>query len=218
MISKRMLVQLEKALSHIPTEWDGRKAITEMRVSGYAHWRQMEWIGWYFQFLCDTKLAGVLEIPGTKYGKVEFDGYSGIPWDFKVHPNKSADGQANKNVIMNDTLAIAAAIKEFGGAGLILAIGDAIFNDQDRSFQIWHKKLKGGLSSYEKKRMLRKAPSRLRKTGFHLREIRIIVLDEKMMKDMGSFQTGFRNSDGSPRKAKVLLNVENIIAISTLKF
>lgn len=146
MISKKLIVQLEELLAQMPAVWNGRKAILEMRDSGYPHWKQMEWIGFYFQFLCDTKLSPLVKIPGPKYGRAEFDGFSEIPWDFKAHPDKNANGQDNKSVIVNDSLAIAGAIKQFGGAGLILAIGDAEYNDEDRSFQAWHQKLKGGLS------------------------------------------------------------------------
>ena len=163
MISKNLIENLEKLLAQMPAVWDGRKAILEMRDSGYPHWKQMEWIGFYFQFLCDTKLPPLVKIPGPKYGKVEFDGFSEIPWDFKAHPDKNANGQDNKSVIVNDRLAIAKAIKQYGGAGLILATGDAKYNDEDRSFQVWHQELKGGLSEFEKQRILRKAPSRLRK-------------------------------------------------------
>lgn len=218
MISKKLITQLEELLAHMPVVWDGRRAILKMRDSGYPHWKQMEWIGFYFQFLCDTKLSPLVKIPGPKYGRVEFDGFSEIPWDFKAHPDKNANGQDNKSVIINDSLAIAGAIKQFGGAGLILAIGDAKYNDEDRSFQVWHQELKGRLSNFEKERILRKAPSRLRKTAFKLREIKLILLDNKKVRGLGSFQEGFRNSDGSPRNAKVLLNLENITAEKTIKF
>ena len=218
MISKKLITQLEELLKQMPAVWDGRKAILEMRDSGYPHWKQMEWIGFYFQFLCDTKLPPLVKIPGPKYGRVEFDGFSEIPWDFKAHPDKNANGQDNKSVIVNDSLAIAEAIKQFGGAGLILAIGDAKYNDEDRSFQVWHQELKGGLSNFEKERILRKVPSRLRKTEFRLREIKLILLDDKKVRGLGSFQEGFRNSDGSPRNAKVFLDLESITAEKTIKF
>ena len=218
MISTKLIEQLDGVLAKMPARWNGRKAILEMKDAGYPHWRQMEWIGFYFQFLCDTKLPPLVQIPGPKYGRVEFDGLSEIPWDFKVHPRKNANGQDNKSVIVNDTLATAEAIKQFGGAGLILAIGDAEYNDEDRSFQIWHQELKGGLSNYEKQRILRKAPSRLRKTSFKLSEIDLILLDAKTVKTLGSFQEGFRNSDGSPRNPKVLLDLASVVPIKRVMF
>ncbi|MBI2623705.1 MAG: hypothetical protein HYW65_04015 [Candidatus Liptonbacteria bacterium] len=218
MVSRKFLEELGKLLKQLPPLWDGRKAIAEMRRAGYPHWKQMEWIGFYFQFLCDTRLPPLVKIPGPKYGKVEFDGFAEIPWDFKAHPNKNAEGQDNKSVIINDSLAIAGAIKKFGAAGLILASGDAEYNDEDRSFQIWHQELKGGLSDFEKQRILRKAPSRLRKTTFRLTEIDLTLLDDKTVRGLGSFQEGFRNSDGSPRNAKVLLDLDSIKIAKVIKF
>lgn len=159
-----------------------------------------------------------MKIPGPKYGRAEFDGFSEIPWDFKAHPMKNAKEQENKSVIVNDSLATAKAIENFGGAGLILAIGEAEYNDQDRGFQIWHQKLKGGLSNYEKKRISRKAPSRLRKTTFKLNEIDFILLDNKIVESLPLFQEGFRNSDGSPRNAKVLLDLDSVKPAEVIRF
>jgi len=218
MISKNLIDKLSELLAEVPARWDGRKAILEMKNAGYPHWKQMEWIGFYFQFLCDTKLSSIMEIPGPKYGRVEFDGVSEIPWDFKVHPEKNANGQESKSIIVNDRLATAQAIEKFGGAGLILAIGEATYNDEDRSFQIWHQELKGGLSKYEKERILRKAPSRLRKKEFKLTEIDLILLDDETVKQLPSFQEGFRNSDGSPRNAKVLLDLDHIKPVKVIRF
>lgn len=217
MISKKFITRLEKLLVKMPAMWNGRKAILDMQKAGYPHWKQMEWIGFYFQFLCDTKLPPLIKIPGPKYGRVEFDGFSEIPWDFKAHPDKNANGKNNKNIIVNDSSAITKAIKQFGGAGIILAIGDAKYNDENRSFQIWHQKLKGGFSDFEKKRILREAPSRLRKTAFKLKEIKLILLDDKTVRELDSFQEGFRNSNGNPRNAKVLLNLDDVHPIKIIK-
>ncbi|MBU4030890.1 hypothetical protein KJ756_01905 [Patescibacteria group bacterium] len=217
MISTKLVKQLEKTLKQMPIVWDGREAILEMRDAGYSHWKQMEWVGFYFQFLCESKLSPIVKIPGPKYGNVEFDGFSEIPWDFKAHPRKNAKGKINTSVIINDRQAIVEAIKQHSSVGLILAIGDAEFNDENRNFQIWHKKLKGKMSDYEKKRILRKAPSRLRKTSFKLKEVVLILIDKKVIKKLNSFQEGFRNSDGSPRHAKILLNLDNIVSIKTIR-
>lgn len=218
MVSKKLLMQLEGLLSKIPSVWDGRNAILEMRAAGYPHWKQMEWIGWYFQFLCEKSLFSLLKIPGPQYGKVEFDGFGEVPWDFKAHPCRDAKGAIKSSVIVNDRKAILQAIDQFGYAGLILAEGEAEYNDEDRSFQIWHKELKGGLSPYEKERILRGAPSRLRKTSFRLNQVDLILLDTSIFKESSSFQEGFRNSNGSPRKAKMLLNLKHSTPIKIIAF
>ena len=106
MISKALVEKMSELLSEMPTRWDGRQAILEMKNADYPHWKQMEWIGFYFQFLCDTKLSSLMEIPGPKYGRVEFDGFAEIPWDFKAHPTKNAKGRESKSVIVNDRLVL----------------------------------------------------------------------------------------------------------------
>jgi hypothetical protein len=82
--------KLASMLLSVPKHWDGKQAIEDMRNAGFPHWRQMEWIGFYFQFLCAKHLAPIMRIPGPRYGNVEFDGLYKIPWDFKAHAMSSA--------------------------------------------------------------------------------------------------------------------------------
>jgi len=37
-------------------------------------------------------------------------------------------------------------VREYGTIGLILALGEVVYNDTNRTFQQWHEELKGGLS------------------------------------------------------------------------
>jgi len=198
--------ELSEGFKNIPVVWDGRKAILEMKDSGYNQWRQMEWMGWYFQFLCEKFLNDTVEIPGPKYGNVEFDGFKGIPWDFKSHAINTSSHQ----IIVNDSEAIAKAINEFGAVGVILALGEVEYNDDERTFQKWHEELKGGLSKYSEERIRRGAWSRLRKVELNLKQISFIRIDDDVLVKSGSFQRNFRNADGSPRREKVLLNLEKL--------
>ncbi len=127
--------------------WDGQSCILEMKEAGGRHWRQMEWMGFYFEFCCQKMLQSVMEMPGPKYGKVKFDGFLDIPWDFKTH----AMNTSSHKIIVNDSQAISEAIDEYGSVGLILALGKVTYNDEVRTFQKWHSELKGGKSKYEKK-------------------------------------------------------------------
>ncbi|MCX8064972.1 MAG: hypothetical protein N3G21_07350 [Candidatus Hydrogenedentes bacterium] len=144
---------IAKYLCNIPLHWDGREAILEMKNANYPHWRQMEWIGFYFQYLCENTLKNIFEIPGPKYGNVKFDGLYTIPWDFKSHAINTTSHQ----IITNDSEATSKAIQNYGCVGLILAIGKVEYNDENRRFQKWHEELKGGKSKYEKDRIARGA-------------------------------------------------------------
>lgn len=198
--------KLASMLLSVPKHWDGKQAIEDMRNAGFPHWRQMEWIGFYFQFLCAQHLAPIMRIPGPRYGNVEFDGLYKIPWDFKAHAMNTSSHQ----VIVNDSQAISSAITEFGCVGLILAMGQVEYNDEERTFQKWHSILKGGISEYEKERMKRGAWSRLRKVSLELKQISFIQITDATLIKSGSFQSDFRNSNGKPRRAKVLLDLEKL--------
>ncbi len=198
--------KIETHLAEISTEWDGKKAILEMKNNGSRHWRQMEWIGFYFQYLCETHLHPIMEIPGPKYGNPEFDGFMEIPWDFKAH----AMNTSSHKIIVNDSEAIASALNEFGAIGLILAMGKVTYNDENRTFQQWHDALKGKPSAYVLKNRARGAWSRLRKVNFRLQQISFIKITTEILPKSGSFQTNFRNSNDKPRRQKLLLDLEKL--------
>lgn len=198
--------RLASKMKHIPKLWDGRHSVLEMKEAGFSQWRQMEWIGFYFEFLCRTHLASVIQIPGPRYGNTSFDGLLEIPWDFKAHATNTSSHQ----IIVNDYEAISRAIADYGAVGVILALGEVEYNDQRRTFQRWHNQLKGGISDYEKERIKRGAWSRLRKKSFDLQQVSYIRLTKGTLNKTGSFQSNFRNADGSPRKAKVMINLEKL--------
>ena len=198
--------QIARHLKGISKKWDGKKAILEMKKSGYQQWKQMEWMGFYFQFLCEKYLSSIMEIPGPKYGNVKFDGFKNIPWDFKAHAMNTSSHQ----IIVNDSEATAKGIKDHGAVGLVLALGKVLYNDEDRNFQKWHEALKGGKSQYELERIKRGAWSRLRKALFDLQQISFIKITDETLIKCGSFQSDFRNSNGRPRRSKVLINLEDL--------
>ncbi len=197
---------LESYLVRIPTVWDGKQAIMEMKDNGSRHWRQMEWIGFYFQYLCEMHLSSTMEMPGPQYGNASFDGFLQFPWDFKSH----AMNTSNHKIIVNDSEAIANALDEFGAIGLILAMGKVTYNDEDRTFQKWHDALKGKPSAYVLKNRERGAWSRLRKVNFTLQQISFIKITSDILPNSGVFQENFRNSNAKPRRKKLLLDLEKL--------
>lgn len=66
------------------------------------------------------------------------------------------------------------------------------------------------MSKYSEERIKRGAWSRLRKVSFDLKQISFIKITDHTLIKCGSFQEDFRNSNGAPRKAKVLLDLEKI--------
>lgn len=199
----------EKLQKGIPPVWDGKTSIEYMKENGCHHWKQMEWPGFYFQFMCEKTLGkdNFMECPGKKYGKVEFDGFRDINWDFKAHsidPVKNDGGKIPTNGY-DETMR---AIDEYGQVCFIIASGVSIY-DTDGSFKKWHDELKGGISKYEKERVERKAPSRRRKTSFSFDELIFAWVNAETIQYCGTFQSAFRNSNGAARNAKVMIEVNN---------
>ena len=192
-------------IKEMPMHWDGKKCILEMKENNGRHWKQMEWIGWYFEYWCNRNLKGVMEMPySKKYGNVSFDGYLKIPWDFKAHVTQSGD-----KIIVNDHQAIKKAIKDFGCVGLIIVTGPVVY-DESQEFKKWHDEQKGKITDYVLKNIERGAPSRRRKVSMKISKISFVKIDDDLLEKCGSFQEDFRNSNGKPRRKKVVLDLTKI--------
>lgn len=195
-------------LADMPTRWDGKQSILEMKDANF-NWRQMEWWGFYFEMLCFRRLAGEFSIPGDKYGSTAtscFDLKRSINWDLKAKAIKSDDHRS----ILNDTQAMNWSIEQYGAHGLMIGLCDVEYNDQDRSFQRWHENLKGGKSKYQVEREQRTSISRYRKTSAKLQEILFLVVTPDNTCFLGSYSQG-RNSNGKPRPPKYMLDYDEEI-------
>ena len=200
---------LEKLQNGIPSVWDGKDSIEYMKDNGCHHWKQMEWPGFYFQFMCETILSkdNFMECPGKRYGNVEFYGFKIINWDFKAHSidlSKKDNGKIPTNGY-DETMR---AIDEYGEVCFIVGSGVSSY-DVDGSFKKWHDEIKGGISKYEVERVERNAPSRRRKTSFSFDELIFVFVNSGNIKYCGKFQSAFRNSNGTARNAKVMIDINN---------
>ncbi len=201
---KKDIVKLNSSLIKLSKFWDAKACILELKEVNY-NWRQMEWWAFYFEYQAKKILKDNFSFPGDKFGNVIFDLKSKINWDLKASAIKT-----NKHtIILNDKNAMDESIKKYKYHGEIIALCDVEYNDENRTFQKWHTKLKGGKSKYEKKREKRTSISRYRKTKAELVEIIIIILNKKNLEDLAIMKQG-RNSNGKPRKLKYLLDLENI--------
>ncbi|HRQ71788.1 MAG TPA: hypothetical protein PLU35_02040 [Phycisphaerales bacterium] len=202
------------ALASLPRDWEGRKCVLELKEADY-NWRQMEWWAFYFEHICHRALEGIFEIPGERIGTVRFDMKGAVNWDLKAKAIKSD----KHDCILNDKSATDLSIEAHGTHGVIIALCDVEYNDEDRTFQKWHSELKGGLSNYEKKRRLRTSVSRYRKTRAVLTEILFLRLDKRCIEGLGEMRQG-RNSNGMPRPPKYMLDLEEIdgLLVDRLKF
>ncbi len=190
----------------IPKKILGKDAILQMKNSGSSNWRQMEWIGFWFEEIVNQALSNKLGESGhSQYGKTKFDFVRNHTWDLKVHPNQS------KSLILNDLSAIEQCLNTEGGLGFIVLSGDVEY-DVNSTFKKWHDDLKGGVSTYEKDRVKRQAPSRRRKVSFTPTVIEGFWFNsfseiESCLSAgiLAEFQTGMRNSNGVARLPKIAI-------------
>lgn len=192
-------------LSDLPTKWDGKTSILEMKEADF-NWRQMEWWGFYFEMLCHKRLANDFSIPGDKYGSAAtscFDLKRSVNWDLKAKAIKSDDYRS----ILNDAEAMNWSVKEYGVHGLIIGLCDVEYNDNDRSFQQWHEELKGGKSKYQMEREQRTSVSRYRKTRAELQEILFLAITPENISLLDIHHQG-RNANGKPRPPKYMLDYD----------
>lgn len=198
---------------NIPVSLDGKEAILNMREEGSVNWRQMEWIGFWFEHFVHSQLRHKISAKsGPTYGTTTFDLEREFVWDLKSHPSNI------KSLILNDAKAIESCILEKSGIGFVILSGDVVYDDNEMSFKMWHDELKGGTSAYEKERLSRNAPSRRRKTKFMPTKVEGVWFNSKSEIEsalasgvLGHFQQTMRNSNGKLRPEKIMIKNSSCI-------
>jgi len=198
---------------HLPLSLEGKEAILWMKENGSNNWRQMEWIGWYYEErtreLLMKSLGGTV---GKKFENTSFDYFlAGRHYDFKAHCLYNPLGSKNNDVIINDCEAFNQAVND-GGLTLVLLMGEALFDDNG-TFKRWHDSLKGKPSKYVIDGNKSGRPSRTRKSSFRLTEIQMIEFEDAHDIENG-LELGWlkispqgKNSNGKPRPPKYSLNL-----------
>ena len=211
MLEKRIIDTVEKlglASHSMPKVWKGRESILEMKDAGFKQWRQIEWLEFYFKFLCQKHFDSIINISSKKHGNIKFDAFCKIPWDFRVD---STDVETY-SIIANDVEVIADAISNYGYYGIILAVGDMEFDDKETSFKKWHDGLRGEISKYETHRINKGIMSRTRKTAFTLKAINFVCFNsETLHQCCGLFQDSFGETDSNkPEKKEIRIDIGEI--------
>lgn len=134
----------------LPSYWDGRACVTEMRREEYAGWRQSEWPGWYAEFKSFPVLNTAFPMPEAggprrQFGNTVFDYALGRVWDLKAHTEikrylpSGATSRGGGSIILNDAAAALECIA-LQGLGFLIISGRSIF-DEDGDFDAWQRDL-----------------------------------------------------------------------------
>ena len=58
MADEKIVKQIfEKLKNGLPKVWNGKEIVEFMKSNGSRQWKQMEWVGFYFQFMCERILG-----------------------------------------------------------------------------------------------------------------------------------------------------------------
>jgi len=197
--------KLKTSLATLPKLWDAKKCIEEMRQNGFPHWRQSEWIGWYFQYLCEKNLDTIFSIPGQKIGNAEFDGsMKGINFDFKAHSWFDKSRKVKNVTILNDRIAMEESIASRGNHGLLVALLDCEY-DTSGEFKKWHQTIKGPESAYVLQGRKSGRPQRVLKTNAKVIKYIILNITSENINKLPVMNQP-KNSNGKPRQQKYMLD------------
>lgn len=88
-------------------------------LNNYLHWRQIEWVEAYFNFLCEKKLYDLLHFPEPTYSPIHFPKLMEVPWIFKSY----IQNIGNRKIILSDALLVIQALTKHHEIGVIIASG-----------------------------------------------------------------------------------------------
>lgn len=178
---------------------DGKEAILEMKENGGRNWKQMEWVGFYYEYLID-KLGFKNDItylsPTNTKVKLDYR-FDSILTDLKTHNINS-----KSEIILNDKKAMEEALEKEGKIQILLLNGYANKEDRDTQFfKKWHCNLK-------KEKFEQKENDRLRKTDFKLLSIYLLEINEDNKDKLTIYRQG-GNSNGKPRYEKFKIKMKD---------
>ena len=171
----------------------------DLAYYNYQHWRQMEWIESYFNYLCEKKLFGILQMPGPVYQKFSFSGFLEIPWIFRAY----IENTGNKKIILADADLITCGLNDFEKIGIILATGIVEYPKKEISVN--------NINNYKEQNqyeLIMKKEMR-QHSVFQLKHIYFIPLSSELIQKCKTFQPGGSKNREHLRE-KVLLNVSEV--------
>jgi hypothetical protein len=182
----------------IDATWDGRRCVEAMRDAEFRHWRQTEWIGWYFEYVGIAALVNAFGGGPRRVLNTSFDYALRSTWDLKAHSTAGENA-----AILNDLDAIEAGLAEPGGLGFIVLTGDPDFSTS-AEFDVWHREQRGAGLAHDRSRALKSGFVPRRLDAYHLPSA--AALDTARLRGEFSQMAQGRQPDGAPRKPKLKLN------------
>lgn len=190
-----------------PDIWDGYTAVKEMLAARYAHARQTEWPGWYFEFCALPALKRQFNGGPYRVESTTFD-YRGLrTWDLKSHSD-SAVHTTTDHLLLNDKHSLRTAVAR-EGIGFAVLRGDPIYEGEE-NFYTWHSEDVRG-----RPKEMRSLRSRRLKTGFRLANLEFYFIEDlgslselETSGALNDFAQG-RQATGEARNVKYKFNLKH---------
>jgi len=166
-------------------------------LNNYLHWRQMEWVEAYFNFLCEKKLSDLLHFTDPAYSQMHFPALMEIPWIFKSYIQNTG----NKKIILTDASLVVQALTSYHEIGVIIASGLIRYPEEK----------KGEVSHFGKnKEKIKTAKKELRQhSEFILKKIHFVPVSYDFLETCETFQPKEVKSEENLRE-KIVLEMPKI--------
>ncbi len=166
-------------------------------LNNYLHWRQMEWVEAYFNFLCEKKLSDLLHFPEPVYSQMHFPALMEIPWIFKSYIQNTG----NKKIILSDASLVVQALTKYHEIGVIIASGLIRYPEEKKEEVNCFGKNKEEINTVEKEMR--------QHSEFILKEIYFVSLSYDFLETCETFQPKEVKSEESLRE-KIVLEMPKI--------
>ena len=171
-------------------------------LNNYLHWRQMEWVEAYFNYLCEKMLSSFLKMPETVYVQDQFPVFMNTPFIFKPYIQNTG----NEKIILSDAALIADILTRVKEIGVIIASGIVSYplqKDKEKR-EIHHSKNKNKEKIYNFGNELRQH------SEFKLKEIHFVPISYDFFETCETFRPKDTNANESDLREKIVIEIPRI--------
>ena len=170
-------------------------------LNNYLHWRQMEWVEAYFNFLCEKKLSNLLHFPEPAYSQMHFPTLMEIPWIFKSYIQNTG----NRKIILSDASLVVQTLTSYHEIGVIIASGLIRYPEKE----IEEKKKEGNHFGKSKEKIKTVIKELRQHSEFILKEIHFVPVSYDFLETCETFQPKEVKSEENLRE-KIFIEMPKI--------
>ena len=171
-------------------------------LNNYLHWRQMEWVEAYFNYLCEKMLSGFLKMPETVLAQDQFPFFMNIPLIFKSYIQNTG----NEKIILSDASLITNTLTKTNVMGVIIASGTVSYlsKDDERKKEYHHLSVKN-------RKKVEALENELRQHSiFKLQKIHFLPISHDFFETCETFRPTDIHAEKSSLREKIVIEIPKI--------